>query len=46
MSTSTDTITSLVQSEYKYGFYMDIETESARKCCKFVVEPNVGVDDR
>ena len=29
MSTSTDTITSLVQSEYKYGFYMDIETESA-----------------
>ncbi len=29
MSTSTDTIEELVKSEYKYGFYTDIETESA-----------------
>jgi Fe-S cluster assembly protein SufB len=29
MSTSTDTITGLVQKEYKYGFTTDIETESA-----------------
>jgi len=29
MSTSTDTIDELVKSEYKYGFYSDIETESA-----------------
>jgi len=29
MSTSTDTIEEVVKSEYKYGFYSDIETESA-----------------
>jgi len=29
MSTSTDTIEELVKSEYKFGFYTDIETESA-----------------
>jgi Fe-S cluster assembly protein SufB len=29
MSTSTDTIDKVVKSEYKYGFYSDIETESA-----------------
>ena len=29
MSTSTDTIDEAVKSEYKYGFYSDIETESA-----------------
>src|SRR5260221_13796258 len=29
ISAATNTITSLVQSEYKYGFYSDIETESA-----------------
>jgi len=29
MSTSTDTIDKAVKSEYKYGFYSDIETESA-----------------
>jgi len=29
MSTSTDTIEEAVKSEYKYGFYSDIETESA-----------------
>jgi Fe-S cluster assembly protein SufB len=29
MSTSTDTIEEAVKSEYKYGFYTDIETESA-----------------
>jgi len=29
MSTSTDTITGLVQSDYKYGFVTEIETESA-----------------
>jgi len=29
MSTSTDTIEEVVKSEYKYGFYTDIETESA-----------------
>jgi Fe-S cluster assembly protein SufB len=28
MSTSTDTITGLVQGDYKYGFVTDIETES------------------
>jgi len=29
MSTSTDTIEEVVKSEYKYGFYSDIDTESA-----------------
>jgi len=29
MSTATDTIESLVKQEYKYGFYTDVETESA-----------------
>jgi len=29
MSTSTDTITGIVQSDYKYGFVTEIETESA-----------------
>jgi hypothetical protein len=29
MSSATNAITSLVQSEYKYGFYADIETKSA-----------------
>jgi Fe-S cluster assembly protein SufB len=29
MSTSTDTITGIVQSDYKYGFVTDIETDSA-----------------
>ena len=29
MRSSTGAITSLVQSEYKYGFHTDIETESA-----------------
>ena len=29
MSTSTETIEGLVKQEYKYGFYTDIETESA-----------------
>ena len=29
MSTSTDTIEELVKSDYKFGFYTDIETESA-----------------
>jgi Fe-S cluster assembly protein SufB len=29
MSTSTDTIAGLVESDYKYGFVTDIETESA-----------------
>jgi Fe-S cluster assembly protein SufB len=29
MSTSTDTITGIVQGDYKYGFVTDIETESA-----------------
>jgi len=29
MSTSTDAIDKVVKSEYKYGFYSDIETESA-----------------
>jgi Fe-S cluster assembly protein SufB len=29
MSTSTDTITGLVESDYKYGFVTDIETDSA-----------------
>ena len=29
MSTSTDTIEEAVKTEYKYGFYTDIETESA-----------------
>ena len=29
MSTSTDTIEEMVKSEYKFGFYTDIETESA-----------------
>jgi len=29
MSTSTDTITGIVESDYKYGFVTDIETESA-----------------
>ena len=29
MPTATDTIEGLVQSEYKYGFYTDVETESA-----------------
>ena len=29
MSSSTDAITSLVQSEYKYSSTLDIETESA-----------------
>ncbi|HTV62631.1 MAG TPA: Fe-S cluster assembly protein SufB [Verrucomicrobiae bacterium] len=29
MPTATDTIEGLVQQEYKYGFYTDVETESA-----------------
>jgi Fe-S cluster assembly protein SufB len=29
MSTATETIEGLVQSEYKYGFYTDVETDSA-----------------
>jgi Fe-S cluster assembly protein SufB len=29
MSTATDTIESLVKQDYKYGFYTDVETESA-----------------
>jgi Fe-S cluster assembly protein SufB len=29
MSTATETIEGLVQKEYKYGFYTDVETESA-----------------
>ncbi len=29
MSTATETIEDLVQKEYKYGFYTDVETESA-----------------
>ena len=29
MPTATDTIEGLVQTEYKYGFYTDVETESA-----------------
>jgi Fe-S cluster assembly protein SufB len=29
MPTATDTIEGLVQKEYKYGFYTDVETESA-----------------
>src|SRR4030095_596133 len=29
MSTSTETITGLVQSEYKYGFITDVETDAA-----------------
>jgi Fe-S cluster assembly protein SufB len=29
MSTATETIQDLVKSEYKYGFYTDVETESA-----------------
>ena len=29
MSTSTDTIEEAVKTEYKYGFYSDLETESA-----------------
>jgi len=29
MPTATDTIESLVKQEYKYGFYTDVETESA-----------------
>jgi Fe-S cluster assembly protein SufB len=29
MSTATDTIESLVQKEYKYGFYTDVESDSA-----------------
>ncbi len=29
MSTATDTIEDLVKTEYKYGFYTDLETESA-----------------
>src|SRR6187431_1732056 len=29
MSTSADTITGLVQGEYKYGFITDVETDSA-----------------
>src|SRR5262245_61939108 len=29
MSTATETIESLVKQEYKYGFYTDVETESA-----------------
>jgi len=29
MSTATETIEGLVQQEYKYGFYTDVETESA-----------------
>src|SRR5678815_3047266 len=29
MSTATETIENLVQQEYKYGFYTDVETESA-----------------
>lgn len=29
MSTATETIESLVRTEYKYGFYTDVETDSA-----------------
>ena len=29
MSTATETIERLVRQEYKYGFYTDVETESA-----------------
>ena len=29
MSTATETIEGLVKQEYKYGFYTDVETESA-----------------
>jgi len=29
MSTATETIDGLVQKEYKYGFYTDVETDSA-----------------
>ena len=29
MSTATETIESLVKQEYKYGFFTDVETESA-----------------
>ena len=29
MSTATETIEGLVKQEYKYGFYTDLETESA-----------------
>ena len=29
MSTATETIESLVKQDYKYGFYTDVETESA-----------------
>ncbi|MDW8310672.1 MAG: hypothetical protein RMK20_14960, partial [Verrucomicrobiales bacterium] len=29
MPTATDTIESLVKREYKYGFYTEVETESA-----------------
>src|ERR1041385_3602134 len=29
MSTATETIEGLVQKEYKYGFYTDVETDSA-----------------
>ena len=29
MPTATDTIETLVKQEYKYGFYTDVETESA-----------------
>ena len=29
MSTATETIEGLVQQEYKYGFYTDVETDSA-----------------
>ena len=29
MPTATDTIEGLVQTEYKYGFYTDVETDSA-----------------
>ena len=29
MSTATETIESLVKQEYKYGFYTDVETDSA-----------------
>src|SRR5438552_15720647 len=29
MSTATETIEGLVQKEYKYGFYTDLETDSA-----------------
>ena len=29
MSTATETIEGLVKQEYKYGFYTDVETDSA-----------------